>query len=337
LLARASSHRVFLVLALCGLLGILVLVKIPSVWGMLLGAVAEFRGKETRGFGFAWLGISYVVFRLMHTILDRMAGRLPAVTLGEYVNYVIFFPAFVAGPIDRVERFVRDLRQPVELDSEGWVNAGTRLFVGLFKKFVIAEPLAWITLSDALARDVQSTWYLWLTLYAYSLRIYFDFSGYTDIAIGLGRLLGIKLPENFDAPYFKPNLTQFWNSWHMTLTQWFRAYFFNPFTRAMHSTRQPLPMWSMILLSQLATMMLIGLWHGVTLSYVLWGLWHGLGLFIHNRWSEFVRMQGWDFSSGMKWVGVFLTFQFVSLGWLFFLFADASVALHMMLKLFGGS
>src|SRR5512141_1685286 len=105
----------------------------------------------------------------------------------------------------------------------------------------------------------------------------------------MGRLMGIRLPENFAAPYLKPNLSQFWNSWHMTLTQWFRSYFFNPLTRALQSSRRPLPTWLMILVTQLNTMILIGLWHGITPGFAIWGAWHGVGLFIHNRWADFMR------------------------------------------------
>jgi D-alanyl-lipoteichoic acid acyltransferase DltB (MBOAT superfamily) len=165
---------------------------------------------------------------------------------------------------------------------------------------------------------------MWLLLYCYSLRIYFDFSGYTDIAIGLGRLLGVRLPENFASPYLKPNLTQFWNSWHMTLTQWFRSYFFNPLLRAMRSRQESLSPLLVILVAQISTMVLIGLWHGVTLGFVLWGLWHGLGLFIQNRWSDYMkgRMPAWtETAVGQRLVrysGIFLTFNFVSVGWLFF-------------------
>ena len=134
--------------------------------------------------------------------------------------------------------------------------------LGLFKKFVVADALALIALNDALATQVRTTGWMWIIVYAYAFQIYFDFSGYTDIAIGIARLVGIKLPENFAAPYLKPNLTQFWNSWHMTLTQWFRSYFFNPFNRWIRGYKT-IPAWTMILIGQLATMLIDRLmaWH----------------------------------------------------------------------------
>src|SRR5262249_51923122 len=154
---------------------------------------------------------------------------------------------------------------------------------------VLADMLAVISISNPLVPLTRTPLWLWVFLYAFAFRIYFDFSGYTDMALGMGRLLGIHLPENFAAPYLKPNLTQFWNSWHISLTQWFRAYVFNPLTRALRASRIRFPDWLTILTAQTCTMALIGLWHGITLGYLLWGLWHAAGLFIHNRWTALVR------------------------------------------------
>ncbi|HEY9152893.1 MAG TPA: MBOAT family O-acyltransferase [Anaerolineales bacterium] len=337
-----KSHRVLQVVALLAIILIFIFLKTPQLTDLALTYLSTSHGQNpnTAGVAFSWLGFSYLAFRLMHTIRDRQSGRLPAVTLAEYVNYVIFFPSFTAGPIDRLERFVKELRAPLPLDDEDWVDAGTRLFVGLFKKFVVADLLAVISISDVLVSQVKGAGWLWLFLYAYAFRIYFDFSGYTDVAIGLGRILGIRLPENFAAPYLKPNLTQFWNSWHMTLTQWFRSYFFNPLTRALRSGKQ-LSVWIIIFITQISTMILIGLWHGVSLNFVLWGAWHGAGLFIHNRWSEFIRnrLPAWTQSPRgqriMNVLNVFITFNYVALGWLFFNLSTPAISWLAMLKLFG--
>ena len=337
-------NRLILTLAVVGLVGLLLAIKSPSALTWLFEIIATLRGKYSGGQStLAWLGFSYVAFRLLHTIFDRIAGRLPSVSLAEYVNYVIFFPAITAGPIDRVERFVAGLNSPLPLDAGGWLDAGQRIFIGLFKKFVVADALAWIALNETFARDARSSIWLWTLLYAYSLRIYFDFSGYTDIAIGLGRLLGIRLPENFDSPYIKPNLTQFWNSWHITLTQWFRSYFFNPLARAMRSTPKPVSPWMMILFSQATTMLLIGLWHGVTWNFLLWGVWNGAGLFLQNRWSEFIRVRfpNWGatpFARGaMTVTGVLLTFHYFALSLLFFSLSTPQISISALLKLFGVS
>jgi alginate O-acetyltransferase complex protein AlgI len=329
------------VVAIIGIIAALVVLKSPAVMQALMAMLANERALNLTGEAMviAWLGYSYLAFRLLHTIRDRQSGRLPPVSLSEYVNYAVFFPAFTSGPIDRAERFVPELRCPLPLGSEDWIYAVRRLMLGLFKKFVIADLLAVISISNALVSRVQFRGMLWLFLYAYAFRIYFDFSGYTDIAIGMGRLMGIQLPENFNSPYLKPNLTQFWNAWHITLTQWFRSYVFNPMTRYLR--RWELPAWLIILITQLTTMVLIGLWHGITWGFAAWGLWHGTGLFIHNRWTEVSRNRmpawtrvGWG-PHVMKATGVFLTFNYVALGWLFFTLSEPRVAWLAMRRLFG--
>ena len=285
-----------------------------------------------------WLGFSYIAFRLIHVLRDKQMGRLPELSLAEFGTYVVFFPSLAAGPIDRAERFAQDLRREFKLSQDETLSAGQRLAVGLFKKFVIADALALIALNDALATQVRSTGWMWVVVYAYTFQIYFDFSGYTDIAIGIARLVGIKLPENFAAPYLKPNLTQFWNSWHMTLTQWIRAYVFNPFNRWLRTYRS-IPAWTMILLGQLAVMLLIGLWHGITLNFIFWGLWHGLGLFLQNRWSDFAKTRivtdNPRLKSALYVGGVLLTFHFVALGWVFFALSEPSLSMTVFGKLFG--
>jgi D-alanyl-lipoteichoic acid acyltransferase DltB (MBOAT superfamily) len=285
-----------------------------------------------------WLGFSYLAFRLIHTARDRQSGRLPAVTLREYVTYALFYPALSAGPVARLERFLKDLRAPFAPDAAGLLLAGQRLAVGLFKKFVVADALAMIALNPTNALQVQSGGWAWVLVYAYALQIFFDFSGYTDIAIGLGLLLGIKLPENFNAPYLKPNLTQFWNSWHMTLTQWFRAYYFNPLARWLRTRPVRLPPAGMIFFTQVTTMILIGLWHGVTWNFVLWGAWHGLGMFVHNRWSDYAREHipppDGPRAALLNGLSVLATFHFVALGWVFFALPDVSSALRVFGLLF---
>ena len=286
-----------------------------------------------------WLGFSYIAFRLLHTIRDRQSGRLPTVSLSEYVIYIVFFPTLTAGPIDRIERFTSDLRRPLALTPNDLGEAGKRLVMGLFKKFAVADGLSIIALNATNALQVHTAGWGWVLLYAYAFQIFFDFSGYTDIAIGIGRLLGIQLPENFKAPYLKANLTQFWNNWHMTLTQWFRAYFFFPLTRTLRSRWRKLPIPLIILITQVATMVLIGLWHGVTWNFLLWGLWHGLGLFVDNRWSELTKGQfallDRHWQTILNGAGVFLTFNYVTLGWVFFALPEPSISLHFLRTLIG--
>ncbi len=316
-------------------------IKVPALAALASAGLRGLAGQNTSlaaAGDIRWLGFSYLAFRLIHTARDRQTGRLPAVTLREYVTYALFYPALSAGPIDRLERFLKDLRAPFKPDASGLFLSGERLAVGLFKKFVVADALALIALNPTNALQVQTGGWAWVLVYAYALQIFFDFSGYTDIAIGLGLLLGMKLPENFSAPYLKPNLTLFWNNWHMTLTQWFRAYYFNPLTRWLRTLRIQLPAAAIIFFTQITTMILIGLWHGVTWNFVLWGAWHGLGLFVHNRWSEYARghiqpASGWR-ARAVNAASVFVTFNFVALGWVFFALPDLASAARVFALLF---
>jgi D-alanyl-lipoteichoic acid acyltransferase DltB (MBOAT superfamily) len=342
-LPRSSA---FLTAGTLLILVLFVVIKVPALSQFAAGALRTLSGQDAgRALptDIRWLGFSYVAFRLIHTLRDSQTGRLPAVSLRDYLVYALFFPAFTAGPIDRLPRFQKELEQPfAALDLP--VDLGTggqRFFTGLFKKFVVADSLSLIALNGANAAQVRTGGWAYLMLIAYSFLIYFDFSGYTDIAIGLGRVLGFQLPENFNHPYLKPNLTLFWNNWHMTLTQWFRAYFFNPFTRSLRRYKD-LPAWVVILVTQLATMTLIGLWHGATLNFLLWGAWHGLGLFVQNRWSDWLKprsawleLQPWR-KKLWQALGVVLTFHYVALGWLFFALPSPTLSWRVLNLIFGG-
>jgi len=196
--------------------------------------------------------------------------------------------------------------------------------------------LAFFALNATNAYQVESAGWMWLLLVAYAFRIFFDFAGYTHIAIGLGMLFGVVLPENFDRPYYKPNITAFWNSWHMTLTQWVRSYYFNPVTRWLREHKTP--MLAVILLGQLTTMLLIGLWHGITWNFIAWGLWHGVGLFIHNQFMSLIKTRPVQINSRMAQpIGVFATFTFVSIGWVWFALPQPVDAAHVFNILVGGN
>jgi alginate O-acetyltransferase complex protein AlgI len=333
-----SGNRRLLSILVVICLGIFVVLKTDALafWASQgLRAVMQQDMTQASALDWRWLGFSYIAFRLIHALRDRLTKRLPALSLSEFVTYALFFPTLTAGPIDRADRFVKELRQP----APAWMEGSTRLIVGVFKKFVVADTLALFALSAVNAAQTKSTFWTWILLYAYAGRSYFDFSGYTDIALGLGRLMGFKLPENFDRPYFKPNLTVFWNSWHMTLAQWFRTYFFNPLTRALRS--RPIPPWVIILIGQAGTMILIGLWHGVTWNFAAWGLWHAVGLFAHSRYAEFARPRlAWlderpRLQRAAAAAGTLLTFHYVALGWVWFALPSLGLSLRVFGKLLG--
>lgn len=352
---RFPSHRQAISWTAIGLiLGLFLLLKTPALAESASRAWRNVAGQDptlAASGDLVWLGFSFLAFRLIHTIRDAQAGKLPALTFQEFAAYALFFPAAVAGPIDRVQRWQGDLRASTAQEpggrftrlpcAENLLGGAMRILVGLFKKFALADSLALIALNPQNALQTRTTGWMWILLLAYALRIYLDFSGYTDVAIGMGRLMGFRLPENFDHPYRKTNLTAFWNSWHITLAQWFRAYTFNPLLRWLRTRPRKLPTAAMVLVSQLTVMGLIGLWHGVTWNFLIWGVWHGMGLFVHNRWSDWVRPRlahlepyPW-LMRPLPFVGWALTFAYVTLGWVWFALPEFGMAAGVYRTLFG--
>ena len=290
----------------------------------------------------SWLGISYIAFRLIHIVREKQLGRLPAMSLREHITYVIFFPALASGPIDRAERFTPDLRAVPDIQlfiPPRLVEASGRISMGLFKKFILGDSLALFALNPTNAAQATSAGALWLLLYAYAFRLYLDFSGYTDIVIGIGILLGVRLPENFDLPYLKQSITAFWQSWHITLSNWVRFYVFSPLSRTL--LRYKVSSLLAVFIAQMATMLIIGLWHGVQWTFIVWGVWHGVGLFIHKVWSDRTRKRYMTLKAQPRllraWTiaGILLTFHFVALGWVWFALPDIGLAAKTFGRLFG--
>lgn len=273
------------------------------------------------------LGISYFTFKFLHVLIDTYRGRIKKIDFLSFCAFIFFFPTFSAGPIDRYGRFKKDLQDALPLTKE-YVDEGvTRIITGLFKKFIIADKTG--VLITALAPDILSASkpVLWLVMFLYSIKVYYDFSGYSDIAIGLGRLFGITVPENFNRPYLKPNLVLFWQNWHMTLTSWLREYLFMPLGKLLMKNIGPNHPWLINSICQLVTMAAVGIWHGSTMSFLIWGLYQGAGLALYRIYSDLLKKYGserlleWmNQSRLMYWAGVAATFVFISIGWAFFMY-----------------
>jgi alginate O-acetyltransferase complex protein AlgI len=325
---RRSAFSIGLLL----LVGLFVISKWPAAW-------TSFFGLLTLPVG-AWLGLSFILFRLLHVLLEARKNQVPPTRFSDLLIYTLFPPSLIAGPIDRLPRFQGDLDRVGQAYRFEFLAEGTwRILIGAFKKFVIADVLARLPLLLADYPGTTSVPVLWLTLYAYGFMLYFDFSGYTDMALGVARLIGFELPENFSAPYLKTNLARFWQAWHMTLSSWARDYVFLPLARTLRLRAAWLPANLVALVCHLSTMLVIGLWHGFSWTFVVWGVWHGVGLFSVKLWSDWRRSRSRRNAANRSgwWMlpAWFITFNYVMLGWVFFSARDLPSAIMTLGRLFG--
>jgi D-alanyl-lipoteichoic acid acyltransferase DltB (MBOAT superfamily) len=268
------------------------------------------------------MGISFYTFQSMSYTIDVYRRvRRPARSLLDLALYVAFFPQLVAGPIVRAGEFLPQLERPRRPSAEDRLAGLDPLFRGLAKKVILADTLgAYVDLVYAAPQDFGAINH-WLALYAYAFQIYFDFSGYSDMAIGSARLLGFRIPENFRLPYLARGPADFWRRWHITLSTWLRDYLYVSVGGSRGSrlfTARNL----------MITMLLGGLWHGAAWGFVVWGAYHGVWLVMHRalcRDRQLLRLPAW--------LSLALTFHGVCLGWVFFRarsLSDAALVLRQL-------
>lgn len=231
------------------------------------------------------LGISFFTFQQISYLVDRSRGHCPAYSLLEYALYVTFFPQLIAGPIVRHNEIIQQYKcSPIRPEIFRYVGTGIVLFgIGLAKKTLLADNLAETStplFDQAAGGDVLSFGDSWIASMAYSLQLYFDFSGYSDMAIGLGLMFGLVLPINFNAPYRATDIQDFWRRWHMTLSRFLRDYLYIPLGGSRYGSGR-------LLLALMGTMFLGGLWHGAGWTFVIWGVLHGGALVLKRVWNAF--------------------------------------------------
>jgi D-alanyl-lipoteichoic acid acyltransferase DltB (MBOAT superfamily) len=280
--------------------------------------------------GWDWvfpLGLSFYTFQALTYTIDlyREDGKGTR-SLLEHFAAVSFFPTLQAGPITRVVELVKQLAAKPALSSEDGGRAFFLIGMGLMKKALIADYL-----SENFVNRVFDTPNLYsgaealLAVYAYSLQLYFDFSGYTDIARGTALLLGIRLPINFDRPYLSLNVAEFWRRWHISFSNWLRDYLY--FSLPGKRTKL-MPYVNLVI-----TMVLGGLWHGVTWTFAIWGLLHGAALAVTRAWQARRGRSRQPASSSTRAAAIFFTYQFVCLTWVFFRAASLNDALAILARI----
>jgi len=253
------------------------------------------------------IGLSFHTFQAMSYTIEVYRGRVKAERhFGIYALYVMFYPQLVAGPIERPQNILPQLHRENAFSMEKLIS-GLRLMVwGLFKKVVIADTMAQIVNMYYNDVDGSEGWQLLLATYCFSIQIYCDFSGYSDIALGTARTMGYDLMQNFNNPYFAKNIHEFWGRWHISLSSWFRDYVYIP----LGGNRRSKINW---LRNLFVVFLISGLWHGANWTYVTWGLLHGIFLILYiltEKMRHKVKIP--------NALSIFITFNFVVFTWIFF-------------------
>ncbi|MDE5708619.1 MAG: MBOAT family protein [Alistipes sp.] len=263
------------------------------------------------------VGISFFVFQSMSYTIDIYRRQLrPLDSWLDYLFYLSFFPQLVAGPIVRARAFIPQIRRnPIVVTREMFGMGIFLILTGLFKKAIISDFISLNFVDRVFDEPLLYTGFECLMgIYGYALQIYCDFSGYSDMAIGIALLLGFRFPKNFDAPYQSATITEFWRRWHISLSTWLRDYLYI----SLGGNRKGR---ARTYFNLLLTMVLGGLWHGAAIRFVLWGALHGIALALHKLWLAIVP--GAKCTGGeMRWwnriLGVFITFNLVCFSWLMF-------------------
>jgi alginate O-acetyltransferase complex protein AlgI len=301
------------------------------------------------------LGISFITFQKIAFLIDIQSGRVKSFNFQDYCTFVLFFPQLVAGPIVHYREMMPQFHTvPCRFEAENVCVGLTLLFFGLFKKVIFADQIALLVTpiyDHAAAGGRPSLLLAWIAAVGFTLQIYFDFSGYTDMALGLARLFGIRLPPNFDSPLRASSIIDFWLRWHITLTRFLTAYIYNPLTlwltrrrlgqgKAGLAARSPTigAFLTLLMFPTIITMFVSGLWHGAGYGFVVWGLLHGLYLTINHGWRA-VAARLWEdrevYDRIMRPVGFILTFVSVTTAMIFFRATTITSAIDISEGIFG--
>lgn len=268
------------------------------------------------------IGISFFTFQSITYVIDTYRGNnYPMKRLHDYVLYIMMFPQLIAGPIVRycdIEQEIRERKYDISEAMQGFY----RFIIGLSKKILISDVIG-IQVDAVLSGDIAmlDSGTAWITIIGYTMQLYFDFSGYSDMAIGLGKIMGFHFPENFDNPYNSSSITEFWRRWHITLGSFMRNYLYIPLGgNRCSKSRMYFNLWIVFLLS--------GFWHGANWNFLIWGAYHGI-------WLVLERMGLKNFYDKIgKIPSVIITFLIVMIGWVFFRIENFSEAITFISKMF---
>ncbi len=273
------------------------------------------------------LGISFYTFSAISYIVDVSKGKLDKRNLLDVALYLSFFPKITSGPIQRSQDFFNQIDKKRVV---GWATfaPGIQIFVfGLFKKIVLADRLSVFVNQVYETPMAFGSLTVFLAAIAYSLQIYFDFSGYSDMAVGVAKILGIDLPRNFNLPYLSHNVTELWKRWHITLSSWLRDYIYI----SLGGNRKGKIRTDVNLI---LTMVIGGIWHGANWTYIVWGLLHGIALAVHKGWMTITGSREKKHSVVSNIISILFTFIFTTFCWIFFRAESISQAVLIIKRIF---
>lgn len=282
------------------------------------------------------VGLSFLLFRILHVMIDARSGVIDRIDPAIYPNYLLAFTTFMMGPIQRYQDFRdqwEDRSRAIEMTYEAHLDAGLRILWGLVKVYVIGTLFFRFALQPNTDVLALSPGEFWVQLAAFYFFLYMNFSGYCDVVIGIGSLMGIRPPENFNNPYFAQNIADFWLRQHRSLTLWLTDYVFNPvYKKALSSSSfASLPLAAGIIAAML-TMLVSGLWHGTTIGFLIFGLVHGTWLAIYRIWDHVLtarlgkkRLRKIRASWPGRIAGMAITFHAAAFAFLFFQLDTPSV------------
>ncbi|MHB8703193.1 MAG: MBOAT family O-acyltransferase [Candidatus Tyrphobacter sp.] len=324
-----SYRRSLLAVGVCASVGTLVVFKYTNFF---LGSVSALCGSHCTLP--VWtltvpLALSFFTFEFVHFLVDVYLGKIERVNTREFMSFAMFFPTLVAGPIKRYQNYVPQLAR-IGRPGRLMCAAGVfRILMGLAKKMIIADSMTPLTQPLLSPSGLYDHADFWVAMLAYTVKIYFDFTAYSDIAIGLASLLGLQILENFDRPYWSRNISEFWRRWHISLSSWIRDYVFIPIGGSRG------PKWR-VAFNLALVMAVAGLWHGAAWHFVAWGLWHGVGLGAHRVWSLTKAPSLVGNTRLAHAVSIAMTFGFVALGWVLFASPTLQAAGAVFAGMFGG-
>ncbi|HTT11166.1 MAG TPA: MBOAT family O-acyltransferase [Burkholderiaceae bacterium] len=299
------------------------------------------------------LGISFITFQKIAFLIDVYGRRVESFTFRGYALFVLFFPQLIAGPIVHYREMMPQFEKATcRFDGEGLAVGVTMFVFGLFKKVVLADSIAsYVTpLYDAAAGGSQVTLIpAWIAAVGFTLQIYFDFSGYTDMALGIARCFGVRLPANFDSPLKATSIIDFWLRWHMTLTRFLTAYLYNPLVLSLTRRRMtkgrpaltgrattPGAFFALLAAPTLLTMFISGLWHGAGYLFLAWGVLHGVYLCINHAWRIYGPRARQGKPERRRWGSAFvLTFVSVATAMVLFRSTNGTAAKEILEGMFG--